>query len=66
MADQKHKWRPSRYNIFAKIPGSDKIAGVNLYKGICGEYTPPEMYLLSEVENLPSDHPIMEAYNGSR
>ena len=62
MADQKHKWRPSRYNIFAKIPGSDKIAGVNLYKGICGEYTPPEMYLLSEVENLPSDHPIMERF----
>ena len=62
MADKKHKWRASKYNLFAKIPGTDKIAGVNLYKGICGEYTPPEMYLLSEIENLPEDHPIIERF----
>ena len=56
------KWHRSRYNLFAKVPGTDRIAGVNLYKGICGDYSPVEMYLLSEVENLPVDHPIIERF----
>lgn len=62
MADSKNKWKASRYNLFAKVPGTDMIAGVNLYKGVCGEYTPPEMYLLSEIEDLPEDHPIIERF----
>ena len=62
MAENKSKWKASKYNLFARVPGTDKIAGVNLYKGILSEYSLPEMYLLSEIENLPEDHPIIERF----
>lgn len=52
-------WRLSRYNLFARIPGTNMHAGVNLYKGICASYSVPEMYLYSEAENLPAAHPIL-------
>jgi len=52
-------WHVSRYNLAARIPDSDKIAVANLYRGICGAYTPAEMFLLNEVETLDENHPIL-------
>lgn len=53
------KWRASRYNLFAPIPGTDLFAGINLFHGSCDTYSKAELYLLSEVEFLKSDHPVM-------
>lgn len=55
-------WHISRYNLFARIPGTDMHAGVNLYKGICASYSVPEMYLYSVAEELPSEHPIFQRF----
>ena len=52
-------WRLSRYNLTAAVPGTDKTAVANLFKANCVIYGPEELYLLSEAENLPEDHPIL-------
>ncbi len=52
-------WRLSRYNLTAVVPGTDKTAVANLFRANCVVYGPEEMYLLSEAENLPEDHPIL-------
>jgi uncharacterized protein len=52
-------WRLSRYNLTADIPGTDRTAVANLYKANCVVFGPEELYLLSEAENLPEDHPIL-------
>ena len=56
------RWRPSRYNLFAPIPGTDRFAGINLFHGSCDTYTGAELYLLSEVEFLHAEHPILERF----
>ena len=55
-------WRVSRYNIMAPVPDSNKVAIANLFKGNCAEYTPIEMYLLSALEELDENHPIIERF----
>ena len=55
-------WHVSRYNISAKVPDSKMVAIANLYKGNCAEYTPIEMYLLSVLEELDENHPIIERF----
>ena len=55
-------WHRSRYNLFAPIPGTDKFAGINLFHGSCDTYSNAELYLLSKVEFLHSDHPILEYF----
>lgn len=55
-------WRISRYNLSAPVPGKDAMAIANLYKGTCAEYTPLELYLLSVLERLREDHPIIERF----
>ncbi len=55
-------WHVSRYNLMAPIPDSKMVAIANLYKGNCAEYTPIEMYLLSVLEELDEDHPIIERF----
>ena len=55
-------WRYSRYNLSAQVPGKDAMAIANLYKGTCAEYTPLELYLLSILERLREDHPIIERF----
>lgn len=55
-------WHASRYNLFSVVPGTELIAIVNLYKGTCGEFTPIQMFLLSEIENLSEHHPIIETF----
>ena len=55
-------WHISRYNLSAAVPGKDAMAIANLYKGICAEYTPMELYLLSILDRLREDHPIIERF----
>lgn len=57
-------WHISRYNLMARLPSSENVAIVNLLKGVCAEYTPIELYLLSELEGLPETHPIVERFEG--
>ena len=55
-------WHVSRYNLSARIPDSKMVAIVNLFKGNCAEYTPIETYLLSVLEELDENHPIIERF----
>ena len=52
----------SRYNLMARVPDSANVAIANLFKGNCAEYTPIETYLLSVVEELDENHPIIERF----
>ena len=56
-------WHVSRYNLMAKVPDSKNVAIANLFKGNCAEYTPIEMYLLSVLEELDENHPIIERFS---
>lgn len=55
-------WHVSRYNLSAPVPDSKMMAIANLFKGNCAEYTPIEMYLLSVLEELDEDHPVIERF----
>lgn len=55
-------WHVSRYNLMAQVPGSKNVAIANLLKGNCAEYTPLEMYLLSVIEELDENHPIINRF----
>ena len=55
-------WHVSRYNLSASVPDSKMVAIANIYKGTCAEYTPIELYLLSVLEELDENHPIIERF----
>ena len=55
-------WHVSRYNLSAKVPGTNKVAIANLYKGTCAEYTTLELYLLSVLDEIDEHHPIIERF----
>ena len=55
-------WHVSRYNLSAPVPDSKMVAIANLFKGTCAEYTPIEMYLLSVIDELDENHPIIERF----
>ena len=56
-------WHLSRYNLSAPVPGKETVAIVNLFRGNCAEYSSVELYLLSVLESLPEDHPIIERFS---
>lgn len=55
-------WHVSRYNIMAPVPDSDLIVIFNPFRGICAEYNPIELYLLSILEELDEGHPVIERF----
>ena len=55
-------WHISRYNLAAPVPDTKMTAIANLFEGNCAEYTPIEMYLLSVLEELDENHPIIERF----
>ena len=55
-------WRLSKYNLCADIPETDSVAIANLFKGTCAAYNPLEMYLLSVLDRLPENHPIIPRF----
>ena len=56
-------WHISRYNLMAKVPDTEYVAIANLFKGNCAEYTQLELYLLSVIETLDENHPIIERFS---
>lgn len=55
-------WHISKYNIYARIPDSEKFLVLNLIRGICEAYSFVELCLLNEAETLPENHPILERF----
>ena len=53
-------WHVSRYNLSALVPGKKTVAIANLYKGTCAEYNPIELYLMSVLDEIAEDHPIID------
>ena len=52
-------WHTSRYNLFARVPGTNRTVIANLFKGTCAEYSPIETHLLSVIERLSEKHPMI-------
>lgn len=52
-------WRQSRYNVGARVPGTDKVAIANLYAGTFAEYSPVEVFLLSSLDQVGENHPLL-------
>ena len=55
-------WHPSRYNLRAKVPGTDKVAIANLYRNTYVEFSWLEAYLLNIIEELNENHPMVKSY----
>lgn len=55
-------WHQSRYNLMAPLPGTERIGIANLFRATFSDYDPGEVYLLSEAETLPEDHPILQRF----
>ena len=56
-------WHVSAYNLTAHVPDSKNVAIANLFKGTCAEYNPIELYLLSVLDQLDENHPIIERFS---
>ena len=59
-------WHLSRYNLSAKLPGTDKLVIANLFRRTCDAYSPLEIYLLSVLNELDEHHPILKHRSGRR
>ncbi len=55
-------WHVSRYNLHAPMPDGRYVAVANIFKGNCALYTPIELYLLSVLEELDENHPVIERF----
>lgn len=52
-------WHVSRYNIKAPIPGSEKTAIYHTYKRSCDEYTPDELSIMSNLDQIAEGDPLI-------
>ena len=59
---QEAGWHVSRYNLYAPIPGEDRVAAVSLYRGVCAAYTAMELYFLAHLDLLPEGHPLIKRF----
>ncbi len=55
-------WHKSKYLLFSRLPETDKIGVLNLFKMTFNVYSPGEIFLLSNAEGLDEDHPILERF----
>ena len=53
-------WHVSRYNLSAPVPEKNTVAIANLYKGTCAEYNAIELYLMSVLDEISENHPIID------
>jgi uncharacterized protein len=53
-------WHVSRYNVTARIPGSERVAIYNTYRRTCAEYTRLELYIMGVLDEVAEDHPLIE------
>lgn len=52
-------WRLSRYNLNVQLPEKGTVAIANLFRGTCAEYGPVDLYLMSVLDEIREDHPII-------
>ena len=55
-------WHYSRYNLTIPNPDGEGVLIANTYRGICSAYTPEECSLLSTMEKLDEDHPLIRRF----
>ena len=55
-------WHLSRYNLTIPNPDGEGVLIANTYKSKCSAYTPLECYLLSVLEELDEDHPMIRRF----
>ena len=52
-------WHASRYNLYAKVSGSDKLAVYNTLNRTCFEYSTLEAYALESLGDFSENHPLI-------
>ena len=52
-------WHISKYNLYANVPGTDRVAIANLFKGTFSDYGAFDIYALNALDELPEDHPLV-------
>ena len=52
-------WHISRYNVAARIPDSKMTAIFNTYRHTCAEYSPIELYIMSVLDEVSENHPLI-------
>lgn len=52
-------WRESRYNIYAQIPDTQKVAIFNTRTRVCVEYSALEYYVMKSLDEIPADNPFV-------
>ncbi len=55
-------WKYSEYNLFARVPDTDKVAWLNTLSGSCSEFSNEEYLLTQRVLDLPEDHEYIRHY----
>ena len=55
-------WRMSNYNLMNRIPDTNKVVIVNLFRGTCAVYHSLEVILLNELKTLNENHPILNKF----
>ncbi len=55
-------WHFSRYNLTIPNPDGEGVLIANTYREKCSVFTPLECYLLSVLEELDEDHPIIQRF----
>lgn len=53
-------WHVSRYNLYAKVPGTNNIAIFNTYRSSCAEYTPMEAFVMGALDEVSANHPLID------
>ena len=56
-------WRISRYNLTAKLPGTNQTVIANLYQGTCGVFADLELELMQDLTDLDAQNPLVERWS---
>ena len=56
-------WRISRYNLTAKLPGTNQTVIANLYQGTCGVFADLELELMQDLADLDAQNPLVERWS---
>ena len=57
-------WRLSRYNLSARLPGTDKTVIANLFRGTCGVYADLELELMQDLAGIDAENPLLSRWSG--
>lgn len=53
-------WHVSQYNVAVRIPDTKMTAIYNTYRRTCGTYTPIELFIMSVLDEVAENHPLIE------